>query len=241
MISITERVEGFPLPPLTRPKPGRVDVWLMDLASLPMMVTPHKREVGETPPLGHGTRDLRIRQQFFLRLLFGRYLDKPGKDIRLSKTPEGKPFLVNESLEFNVTHTRGWLAVAVAGRGPIGIDIEIDRIIGRAGPMARRCYAPPEAAAMEALDEPERSRAFLQRWIRTEALVKAQGARLASSLSNLQFDNTSCSLQATPADWPSPEQWAIAPLPMPQPLIGAVASPEGIEAICLHRVVTGIC
>ncbi|HEY7905926.1 MAG TPA: 4'-phosphopantetheinyl transferase superfamily protein [Wenzhouxiangella sp.] len=238
MSVVTERVEGFPLPPLTPPTPGRVDVWLMDVAGLPMMVTPPERENGAASPLAHAARDLRIRQQFFLRLLFGRYLNKPGKDIRFSKTPDGKPFLLNENLEINITHTRGWLAVAVAGHGPIGIDIEIDRIIGRAGAMARRCYAPQEASAIEALDEPERSRAFLQRWIRTEALVKAQGARLATSLSHLEFDHPSLCLQTTPADWPSPEQWTIEPLPMPTPLIGAVASPEAIEGICLHRVVT---
>ncbi len=237
MTAFIENIEGFPLRALTLPTSGQVDVWLMDLATMPMMTGSADRNNAAASPLANGVRDLRIRQQFFLRLLFGRYLCKPGKDIRLDKTPEGKPFLVDEKVEINISHTRGWLVVAVSGSTPVGIDVEVDRVIKRAGPMARRCYATEEAVAIEALDEPQRSRAFLERWIRTEALVKAQGARLASSLAGLTFDHPSFALQSTPANWPKHDQWTIAPLPLPSPLIGALAAAEAIDTVYLHQVV----
>ena len=239
MTEVRQHQVVFPFPALQPPEPGRVDVWLMDLESLPMMVGADQSQVSEPSSLIHARRDLRIRQQLYLRLLFGRYLGLPGKDVRMMKTAEGKPYLADHSLKISLSHTRQWLAVGVSASGPIGIDIEMNRVIARASAMAKRCYSEKEAAFIDSLDEPERSRLFLDRWIRTEALVKAQGVTLAKSLSGIHFDLPELSLHATPADWPSADRWTLAPLQFSEGLIGAVASQEAISAIDCHHVSMG--
>ena len=239
MIQVTKHQVGFPFPRLQPPKLGRVDVWLMDLERMPMMVGPDQSQASESSPLTHARRDLRIRQQLYLRLLFGRYLGLPGKDVRMMKTAEGKPYLADHSLKISLSHTRQWLAVGVSASGPIGIDIEMNRVIGRASAMAKRCYGEKEAEFINSLDEPERSRLFLDRWIRTEALVKAQGVTLAKSLSGIRFDLPGLSLQATPTDWPGADRWTLAPVTFTESLIGAVASQEAISAIDCHHVTMG--
>lgn len=238
-MDIAEHRTGFPLPPLSIPEPGRVDVWLMDLAGMPMMVGQEPSQVSEPSPLAHRQRDLRIRQQLFLRLLFGRYLDQPGKDIRIKKTPEGKPYLADRPFEISLSHTRQWLAVGVSAESVIGIDIEVDRVLGRASAMAKRCYGGKEALSIHALDEPACSRLFLERWVRTEAMVKAQGVSLAKSLSGIQFALPSLSLQATPVDWPEVNQWTVASMKWSAPLVGAIASLAEIKRMDLHHVVMG--
>jgi len=239
MIQVTEHRVGFPFPRLEPPEQGQVDVWLMDLESLPMMVGAEKSQASEPSALMHARRDLRIRQQLYLRLLFGRYLGLPGKDVPIMKTAEGKPYLAEHSLHISLSHTRQWLAVAVSASGPIGIDVEMDRVIGRVSAIAKRCYSKKEATVIDALDEPARSRLFLDRWIRTEALIKAQGVTLAKSLSGIHFDLPELSLQATPADWPSADRWTLAPVKFSEGLIGAVASQEPISAIDCHQVIMG--
>lgn len=44
------------------------------------------------------------------------------KDI--AYTPEGKPFLADHSYFISISHTRGYVALALSKSGPLGIDIE---------------------------------------------------------------------------------------------------------------------
>ncbi|MDR9453557.1 MAG: 4'-phosphopantetheinyl transferase superfamily protein [Wenzhouxiangella sp.] len=225
----------FPIPSQPRPERHTVDVWLVDLSAMPMPVA----QGDSNPPGGslhNPARDRRIRQRFFVRLLLARYLDQPGKDIQLAKDSNGKPHIVGESLAINWSHTRDWLAVAVGHRDPIGIDIELSRTLARVGRLARRCYPSEEAHAIAALDEPACSKAFLQRWTKTEALVKAQGERLASALGSIRFSHPNQTLMHCPKHWVAPVNWSIQSLEFDAPLIAALASPEPILSVRLNQV-----
>ncbi len=110
-----------------------------------------------------------------LRLLLGRYLDRAPAAIALAYGPEGKPALAgSEALHFNVSHSghRGLLAF---GRQRVGVDLE--RLDHRADhvAIARRFFAPGEAAEILALPEPDARRRFFEIWTRREALLKATG------------------------------------------------------------------
>src|SRR5690554_2602598 len=100
----------LPIRSLQLPAGRAVDVWLTDLDELPL----------DPGPVDDGSRRVRvqrqrIRQQFIVRLLLGAYLGCPGKAVKLVRGARGKPRLgirhADQGLEFNLSHSGGWLAV----------------------------------------------------------------------------------------------------------------------------------
>src|SRR6185312_10744716 len=78
--------------------------------------------------------------------------------------------------------------IAIARGQPVGVDLErIDRVLD-AGNLARRFFSKREAAALDALPEPERATAFLRLWTCKEAVLKALGAGISFGLDRVAFD-----------------------------------------------------
>ncbi len=214
---------GLPLRRRALPARAEADLWLTDLAELPL----------DAGPNGLNRRErllkLRIQQQFMLRLLLGSYLGRPGKDVAIRRNAHGKPALAPalalSGLSFNLSHSGSWLAIAVARGVPLGVDIEVERALPRAADLARRYYQPDEAAWLAGLDEPERSLAFLRQWTGREALAKATGAGLARALGGLRLGWSPCAIRALPDGWPEPAQWSLLAPDWPAGLVGHVAAP----------------
>lgn len=227
----------LPIRDAVLPSAHEVDVWLVNLGTLPMMVAASEQtNVTHSNSLMSPRRDLRIRQQFFVRLLLGRYLDRPGKDIEIVKDAHGKPRIRGETLAFNLSHSGTYLAVAVGSGGVIGVDIEQNRPIRRVSALAKRCFSAEEANAIGMLDEPEASEVFLHRWTKTEALVKAQGERLATSLAKIRLSHPNQQLLECPKHWPDPALWNLQSLVFDAPVVAALASPEPILAVHLKQL-----
>lgn len=99
------------------------------------------------------------------------------RDYQMEPCPEivrdemGKPYLKNNAIFFNVSHSGEYLAIAVSD-GPVGIDIQKGRNI-REG-MYRRVVRQEE----QALIGRERQRDFLRLWTLKESFVKAEGKGL---------------------------------------------------------------
>jgi 4'-phosphopantetheinyl transferase len=89
--------------------------------------------------------------------------------------PHGRPSIQEApDLAVSLSHTGGHVA-ACAGRGPLGIDVEV--LSGRLDDgLMRRVMAPGEVALIEAAADP--SLAFLLLWVRKEALIKVGEATL---------------------------------------------------------------
>lgn len=212
----------WPLGRLDLPGPDTVAVWLSDLDRLPLV----------TGPAGEGRRERlarrRIQQRFVLRLLLGAFLDCPGKAVRIVRDGHGKPGLAgrpgSRGLTFNLSHSGGWLAVAVA-REPIevGVDIETERCLSRSLDLARRFYPTAEAEWLAGCEEPELSRCFIECWTAREALVKATGSGLAGVLGQIVLDPASRAVRSLPPGWDGPEQWSLKRPELPAGLIGHVA------------------
>ena len=120
-----------------------------------------------------------------LRVILGRYLDRPPQQLRFSYRPYGKPALDSEGsaeLCFNLAHSGGLVLYAVTLRREVGIDLEriADRIEFAA--IARRFFAPAEQAALAALPPPQLSEGFFNCWTRKEACLKAWGGGLSQPL-----------------------------------------------------------
>ncbi|TVQ36107.1 MAG: 4'-phosphopantetheinyl transferase superfamily protein [Wenzhouxiangella sp.] len=208
-----------PLPPV-----GVIDFWLTDLDELPL----------EAGPSGLTRRERvlkrRIQQQFVLRLLLGSYLGRPGKDVIIARQDKGKPVLAPQlaasGLCFNLSHSAGWLAIAVARDLELGVDIETVRELKRPGDLAKRYFPAAEAEWLCGLEAAARSPAFLQQWTAREALVKAAGTGIAGALAEIELAWEPARIDKLPLDWPAPEQWSLLLPETPAGLIATLAAPR---------------
>ncbi len=148
-----------------------------------------------------------------LRRTLARYIGRSPRELEFRYNAHGKPSLAapdGTRLEFSLSHTRGLVACAVGFGCRLGVDVERERAVDNALEIARRFFAPTEAAGLEKLSPKRRSAAFLDLWTLREALAKARGAGLASlrgdyalSLSgdndvSVTFNESS---DEKPADW----------------------------------------
>ncbi|TVS10235.1 MAG: 4'-phosphopantetheinyl transferase superfamily protein [Wenzhouxiangella sp.] len=213
-------IEQLRLPIRRRSLPvsGTIDCWLVNVSGLAL----------DTPSDG-GHRAVRVRQQFLLRLILGAYLDCPGKEIRLLRDPVGKPALAEEvnhpGLQFNLSHSGSWLAIAVARGAPVGIDIERHRTLSRSAELARRYFSSTEAEAVAALDEPARSHRFFELWTVREAHIKAMGSTLAVALRHMVFAPEDGRALELPAHWPALDAWSVLRPPHDLPVTMRIATP----------------
>ncbi|MDR0856182.1 MAG: 4'-phosphopantetheinyl transferase superfamily protein [Clostridiales bacterium] len=90
-----------------------------------------------------------------------------GADAVPVYAPSGKPYLVNSSVHFSLSHSGG-VAVCAVAAAPVGADCE--RIGAVRG--AARALTEAEAAHLRALPERERAAYFYDLWTRKEAVIK---------------------------------------------------------------------
>ena len=99
----------------------------------------------------------------------------------ISGTPESA-----RDLQFNLAHTPGLVALAVARSVDLGVDVE--RTDKRAPlAVARRYFSPAEIAALDALPAEEQPRRFRRLWTLKEAYLKAIGTGVAGGLGTMTF------------------------------------------------------
>ncbi|HET9863728.1 MAG TPA: 4'-phosphopantetheinyl transferase superfamily protein [Steroidobacteraceae bacterium] len=135
------------------------------------------------------------RQQLLTRAMLREALSRSVPEVaprewRFLRGPGGRPALAppfdSTGLDFNVAHSRGLVAAAIARAGRVGVDVET---LGERVPLhvASRYFAPREVAALQALPEAEQPRRFLRLWTLKEAYLKATGEGLAGGLDSVTF------------------------------------------------------
>ncbi|GAA1704995.1 4'-phosphopantetheinyl transferase superfamily protein [Fodinicola feengrottensis] len=138
------------------------------------------------------------------RLLLAERLEQPPADIVFSRVcvhcgaDHGKPLLPGSGWETSLSHSGGWVAVALAAGHPVGVDVEwIDRALDVES-LRDTVLAQAEQRVLAA-GPPE---GFFTYWCRKEALLKATGDGLAISPARLRVSGP-----AEPArllDWTVP-------------------------------------
>jgi 4'-phosphopantetheinyl transferase len=118
-----------------------------------------------------------------LRVLLGRYLQKPPGRIQFRYGMHGKPVLEEGGdLHFNLSHSGDAGLLALTRGQEIGIDLEQVRSRDHLEELAQRFFAPAEVAALAAVAPADKELAFFQCWTRKEAFLKAGGEGLARPL-----------------------------------------------------------
>jgi 4'-phosphopantetheinyl transferase len=116
-----------------------------------------------------------VRGRAFLRVMLGQACGQPPAGLVFGTGAQGKPFLPDTDLAFNLSHSRGLAVLAISRMTPVGIDLEfIDRGADVAG-LAQTCLTPAEAETLAALPEAARRARFFAFWTAKEARMKLTG------------------------------------------------------------------
>jgi 4'-phosphopantetheinyl transferase len=171
-------------------RPAEVHLWLADLAVAPGVLsalaatlTPDEAACARGFHLATH-RDEWIAARGGLRRLLGHYLGIEAGAVRLVCSASGKPMVAagRREVRFNLSHSLGRCLYAFTIGREVGVDLQAVQPRRATAGIARRFFAPPEVAALEALPEADRSRRFFDLWTRKEAFVKGIGRGLALGL-----------------------------------------------------------
>jgi 4'-phosphopantetheinyl transferase len=114
----------------------------------------------------------------YLRYLLAGHVGVAPQEICFTLGEQGKPYLENSRVFFNIAHTKGRGLIALSDEGEVGVDIERrDRDCDH-HLLARRVFAPEERGDWEATGEAEKKSALLTTWVAKEAYTKAVGMGL---------------------------------------------------------------
>jgi 4'-phosphopantetheinyl transferase len=125
-----------------------------------------------------------------LRTILGGYLGAEPAEIVFQYEANGKPRLMNienpTALQFNLAHSDELALVAVVRGCEVGVDVERLRPVGHMEQIAHRYFHQAEADEILRSAPATRLAAFMSCWTAKEAILKAIGTGLGSSLSAFQ-------------------------------------------------------
>ncbi len=181
------------------PAPTDIELWLVDdrdvsdpglleqyLALLsPMETGRHQRFV-----FPHDRHQFLVARAL-VRTVLGQYLEQDPASLVFSQTAHGKPCLAHESpLQFNLTHTRGMIVLAVTTGAPLGVDVEYVNRVADVAKLTERYFSPAEASALYELPVELWNERFFDLWTLKEAYVKGCGTGLHTPLRYFSFGFT---------------------------------------------------
>ena len=117
-----------------------------------------------------------------LRWILADYLGEAPSALHFEHNENGKPFLKDSEISFNVSHSRDRLLIAVTAGRTVGVDIEFRRDGLPMESIAKRWFAPEELAFFQGLENPRDG--FFDIWAKKEAFVKALGQGIFHELSS---------------------------------------------------------
>jgi 4'-phosphopantetheinyl transferase len=207
---------------------GEVHVWLADLdqyppvpANLISLLTDDERHRASGFRF-RGDADRFIAARAVLRMLLGRYTGTAPARIRFSYNAHGKPSLDDSgSLKFNLSHSHRLALYAVAFGPEVGIDLEWVRPEFAGLDVAARFMSRSDVDLLRSLPPDARVEEFFDRWVRTEARVKARGESLATSIET-----------ASTAETVSAPEWSMVELHPGDNYRAALAIAGGMPALC---------
>ncbi len=133
-----------------------------------------------------------IQSHGILRLILSGYLGIEPSKLTFSHGQHGKPTLIRSPdqppLEFSLSHSADYCAIAVGLGMPLGIDLEKIRDVPQMAHVAERHFTPSEFQRFASLTGVARQNDFFALWTRKEAIVKALGHGLGGNPDELTFD-----------------------------------------------------
>jgi 4'-phosphopantetheinyl transferase len=127
-----------------------------------------------------------------LRAALSSYTDVKPADWQFHTNPFNKPFIApalnTQGLHFNLSHTKGMVALALTRIGPVGIDVESTSREQNISEIAPDILTSNEYLDLNKQAQSDQHTRLLKYWTLKEAFVKATGLGLTSGLQTFEFD-----------------------------------------------------
>ena len=182
------------------------------------------------PVPGHAAENRAARSRWVWRQAeraLSEALGCPAKSLRISRDSRGKPALERPAgWGLALSHSGAISLLALAPRGPIGIDHEELRSVSNINAVARDFFSDNMVNLLNMLTPANRETAFFSGWVRLEALLKATGEGFAGSGGSFEpqvFDPAVQEIRR------AGRTWRIEALPL-RGYAGAVAYPARFGA-----------
>ena len=122
-----------------------------------------------------------------LRHILAQHLDIPAAKINFEYTENGKPFLKNQALQFNLAHSGDYCVIALCLHDRIGVDIErCSHVHKPYYEIAKRFFTRQEYLALAHCSIHEGEDLFYHLWTQKEAFLKAIGQGIAFGLDHFE-------------------------------------------------------
>lgn len=153
--------------------------------------------------------------------------------------PQLSPPFGAPPLEFNLSHTDGLVAVAVAYGQAVGVDVEAVNQRTSIHDLAQRFFSPDEARMIAADPREDRSR-FFAVWTAKEAILKAVGVGLRAPLDSFSISLSPPRARFHTTDLPS-DGWSMEQRTFPEHRISvAVRTEDGGPAPAISFIEVGL-
>ncbi len=186
-----KKIELFsdPSAPLHFPDQNTLHLWIVNTDSFsPLTDSLSSEEKNQLNALADPKEKSRfLSRRTFLRSLLSHYLAIPIQKIVYGKGQNGKPFVEKSLLQFSLSHSGKWIAIALSLKDPVGVDIEIVRTLGETEQELLHCFSLEEQAYVKQALKDEKAIRFLEIWNRKEACSKALGLRMNDELFSADY------------------------------------------------------
>lgn len=188
-MQLVPELQSQPLPL----RSGQVHLWLLDVRQFDagladqslLLMSNEERERAKKFIRG---REEYIASRWLLRKVVGQYLHQPPASLVFCRRTKGKPYLTDDPLRFNLSHSGYWALLAVALDIEVGVDIEQVRSSRDLFGIAENYYHPDEFARLKQQPASEQTQFFYQLWTLKEALLKGIGVGISAGMENLNFN-----------------------------------------------------
>ena len=132
-----------------------------------------------------------IDSERFTKFILARYYNIPNAEI--CKTINGKPYLKNDKVFFNASHSKGLMALAV-GKSEVGLDVE--SLSGKPRPAVLSKFTAREKNEILTLSD------FYVHWTARESYIKYIAGTLAAMWRRVEFYGKKIYFLNKPTDVP---------------------------------------
>jgi len=151
-----------------------------------------------------------IKIRGVLRKILGSYLNINPQKTCIKVAEYGKPFIEENEVFFNLSHTGNKFVIAVSNVDEVGIDLEQYKQRKNLSGLVKKCFSEAEQSYWAELPKSQKEVQFYRFWVRKEAFVKAVGRGISVGLNQCAVNPLNFSRFITiPADYGLAEDWKI--------------------------------